>query len=65
MPFQNCLNHKFREMASSFKTKPLRMNASCSAFRVYENLSRTRSNEVQWKDNDKLDKLFRASCSLK
>lgn len=65
VPFHNPTHHRFRDLASSSLTKPIRLNASCSAFRVYENVVKiNRSNEVAIYENPKLEKIFRSTCPI-
>ena len=44
VPFHNASLHKFRDLASSSETKPIRLNPSCSALRVYEQLKNHPTN---------------------
>ena len=44
VPFNSTSTHKFRDMASSFNTKPIKFSPSCSVLRVFETLERYRTN---------------------
>ena len=58
VPFNNTSTHKFRDMASSFKTKPLKFTPSCSVLRVFETLQKYRTNEVPYYESKKANKIL-------
>ena len=61
VPFSNTTNHRFRDLASSFNTKPIRYTPSCSIAKVYETLDSKMTNEVPYYENKKMEKILKST----
>lgn len=48
VPFTNINSHQFRNLASSFNTKPLKFSPSSSIMRIYETLEKYQTNEIPY-----------------